>query len=117
VKQPISKSSLSEAQGRLVQLLQNLNFGRIECLRVKAGEPIFEPEPRVIQKLKMGGDNTPRPEAALEDFWLKQQTVEMLTAIANLRDGEVLSIEVKHGLPFAIEIEHRLANAGVSLCA
>ena len=105
MNQPISKSSLSDAQGRLVELLQNLNFGRVECLRVKAGEPTFDPAPRVLRKLKIGGDNSPRSETALPDFWLKQQTIEMLEAIAELGEGEVLSIEVKHGLPFSMEVE------------
>lgn len=105
MNQPISKSSLSEAQCRLVELLQNLNFGRIEGLHVKAGEPIFDPAPRVLRRLKIGGDNNPRPETVLPDFWLKQQTVEMLEAIAELGEGEVLSIEVKHGLPFSMEVD------------
>ncbi len=109
MNQPVSKSSLSEAQSHLVELLQNLNFGRIEGLRVKAGEPTFDPAPRVLRKVKIGGDNNPRPETALPDFWLKQQTIEMLEAIAELGEGEVLSIEVKHGLPFSMEVE--LADA------
>jgi hypothetical protein len=112
VNQTISKSSLSAAQGRLVELLQSLNFGRIEGLHVKAGEPTFEPAPRVLRKLKIGGDNGPRPETSLQDFWLKQQTIEMLEAIAELGDGEVLSIEVKYGLAFAMEFEHRSPKEG-----
>jgi hypothetical protein len=36
----------------------------------------------------------------------------MLQAIADLPDGHVLSIEIKHGLPFAIEIERQLESAG-----
>ena len=107
MNQRTTKSSLSDAQRRLVELLQKLNFGRIEGLHVRDGEPAFEPAPRVIQKLKMGGDNTARPETTLEDFWLKNQTIEMLKAITDLGHGEILSIEVKHGLPFSIEIEHR----------
>jgi hypothetical protein len=112
LNQPISKSALSKGQARLVELLQNLNFGRIEGLRVKAGEPTFEPAPRIVRKLKLGADNSRRPEAALEDFPLKQQTIEMLEAITWLRDGEVLSIEVKHGLAFAMEVEQRSPNDG-----
>jgi hypothetical protein len=112
VNQPISKSSLTEAQGRLVELLQNLNFGRIEGLRVKAGEPTFEPAPRLIQKLKMGGENGPRRETVLPDFWLKAQTIEMLEAIARIGDGQVLAIEVKNGLCFSVEIEHKFVGSG-----
>ena len=117
MNQPITKSSLSEAQRHLVELLQRLNFGRIEGMHVSGGEPIFKPAPRIIQKLKMGGENSPRPETGLEDFRLKHQTIEMLQAIADLRDGDVLSIEVKHGLPFAVEIERRAEHAGGLLYA
>ncbi len=74
---------------------------------MKAGEPSFDRGPRVLRRLKIGGDNGPRPENNLQDFWLKQQTIEMLEVIAEFGDGEVLSIEVKNGLPFAMELEHR----------
>jgi len=118
VNQPITKSALSEAQSRLVELLQRINFGRVERLAVRSGMPVFEPPPRIIQKLKMGGDNAARPEADLPDFFLKRPTVEMLMAIAELGDGEVLAIEVKHGLAFALEIEHPTTeHAGGLLCA
>jgi hypothetical protein len=107
MNQPITKSSLSDAQRHLVDLLQRLNFGRIEGLHVRCGEPVFDPAPRVIQKLKMGGENAPRPEIALDDFLLKHQVIEMLQAIADLPDGFVLTIEVRHGLPHVIEAEER----------
>ena len=102
-----SKSSLSHARRRLIELMQRMNFGRIEGLQVRAGEPVFDPAPRVIRKLKIGGENGPRPEAACGDFWLKHQAVELFEAIASVGEGEVLAIEVKHGLPFSVEIEHR----------
>src|SRR5262245_55603594 len=109
---PTTKSSLSDPQHRLIELMQSLNFGRIEGLRVHSGQPVFEPAPRVIQKLKMGGENGPRPEVGLQDFWLKRQTVEMLRAITELGDGEVSVIEVKHGLPYAVEIERQPSQVG-----
>ena len=109
---PTTKSSLSDPQHRLIELMQFLNFGRIEALLVQGGEPVFEPPPRIIQKLKMGGENGPRLEAGLQDFWLKQQTVEMLRAIAELGDGKVSLIEIKHGLPYAVEIERQADQLG-----
>jgi hypothetical protein len=107
VNQPITKSLLPEPLSRLVELLQRINFGRIERLLVKSGIPVFDPPPRIIQKLKMGGDNAARPEADLQDFFLKRPTIEMLTAITDLGDGEVLSIDIKYGLPFVLEIERQ----------
>ena len=109
---PAAKSSLSESQRHLVELMQRLNFGRIEDLQVRGGEPVFDPAPRVVRKLKIGGENGPRPETTRDDFLLKQQSLEMLEAIAQLGDGEVRVIEVKHGLAFAMEIEHRSASTG-----
>jgi hypothetical protein len=92
--------------------MQTLNFGRIECLQVRNGEPVFDPAPRAVHKMKLGAENSPRPEAELNDFWLKHQTVELFGAIERLGNGQVLSIDVKHGLPFAVEIEHSSQNFG-----
>ena len=100
-----TKSSLSESHRCLVELMQRLNFGRIEDLTVRGGEPVFEPAPRVIQKVKIGGENGPRTELTFADFLLKMQIIELLEAISGLGEGTVLTIDVKHGLPFAVEIE------------
>jgi len=100
-----AKSSLSDPQRRLVELMQRLNFGRIEDLIIRGGEPVFDPAPKVIQKVKIGGENGPRPEVTCEDFLLKKQTIELLETITDRREGKVLAIDVKHGLPFAVEIE------------
>ena len=84
----------------------------LKIRRSIGGEPVFDPAPRVVRKLKIGGENGPRPETTRDDFLLKQQSLEMLEAIAQLGDGEVRAIEVKHGLAFAMEIEHRSARTG-----
>ena len=100
-----TKSSLSESHRCLVELMQRLNFGRIEDLTVRGGEPVFEPAARVIQKVKIGGENGPRTELTCADFLLKKQIIELLEAISGLGEGTVLTIDVKHGLPFVVEIE------------
>ena len=107
MNQPISKSSLSKARCDLVELCQQHPFCRIEGLLVRGGEPVFSPPPRIIQKLRMGGDNSARPESTLPDFWLKKQFVELLETIARLGDGEIRSIEIAHGLPLVVEIVRR----------
>lgn len=109
-----TKLGLKEPQARLIELLQHVNFGRIEHLIVRAGLPVFDPPPKVIQKLKMGGDNSPRPESSLTDFLLKQQAIDLLQTIAEICDGEVLSIDIKYGLPLAVEIEKDVQERGRS---
>jgi hypothetical protein len=108
MSQPILKSSLSEAQRQLVALLQWIHFGRVEDLHVHGGVPLFDPPPRIIRKLTMGAENSPRRGGALPDFWLKPQESEMLQAIADLGDGIVPEIVVQQGLPISLEIEFRL---------
>ncbi len=103
--EPISKSCLPDPHRRLIETMQRLNFGRIENLPVRDGAPIFGPGARFIQKVKIGGDNGPRPEATFDDFLLKKQTIELIETLTDLGDGLVLAIEIKHGLPFALEIE------------
>jgi hypothetical protein len=105
MNQPVLKSSLSKTQSDLVDLCQRHPFSRIERLQVRSGQPVFTPPPRIVQKLRMGGDNGTRPEVGLPDFWLKRQTIELLETIARLGEGEIQSIEIQHGLPFLVEIE------------
>lgn len=105
MSQPTNKSSLTPSSARLIELLQTLNFGRIEALKIQAGQPVFDPPPRVIQKLKIGADNAPRPETGHADFRLKAGVIELLQVIALLDDGEIRSIEVRCGLPVSAEIE------------
>lgn len=105
MSQSITKSSLSPARRRLIEILQALNFGRVEGLQVSNAEPVFDPPPRIVQKFKMGGENGTRPEVDLPDFLLRRPTIELLQVITHLKDGEVAAIEVKHGLPFAVDVE------------
>ena len=105
MKKPNTKSSLTPEQARLVELMQSLNFGRIEALQIRDGQPTFDPLPRVVQKVKMGADNDSRAEIEYADFRLKLGVVELLEAIGKLREGEVRAIEIRFGLPVSAEIE------------
>lgn len=99
-----SKSSLSPARRRLLELMQSINFGRIEFMDVRDGEPVLDPLPHVVREIKLGGDNGPRPEVAIADFCLKAQVVDLWEKLDELGTGTVVSLEVKHGLPFQIVI-------------
>ena len=49
-----TKAGLSATRRKLLERMQRTNFGRLE-LRIQGGEPVFEPPPRVIQDVKLGG--------------------------------------------------------------
>ena len=105
-KRPVqTKLSLSPERRRLVEIMQKIGFGQIQGLQVRSGQPVFAPAPRVVRKIKMGGQNAARSEIARRDFELKKEVRELLGHMSHLRDGIVARIEVKHGLPFSIDIE------------
>ena len=88
-----------------MELMQRVNFGRIEHLAVLGGEPVFDPPPRVVREIKFGGDNRPRPEIAKADFPLKSRVRGLFARLEALGDGVILCIEVQHGLPFKMSVE------------
>ena len=100
-----TKSSLSRERQRLVTLMQELSFGRIENLRVRNGEPVLDGEerPRVIRTYRagraLGRRNAPRPQADAADFALRQEVVDFLTWLDRVRDVVVERLEVVDGLP------------------
>jgi hypothetical protein len=99
-----TKGSLSAARRQLVELMQAMNFGRVEGLTVRSGEPVLDPLPRVVAEVKFCAENGPRPERNATDFPLKDQHLELFAYLDRLEDGHVALIEVKHGLPFKLEV-------------
>jgi hypothetical protein len=94
------KASLSPARRRLLEVLQQVNFGRIESVVIKDGEPFFDSPLRIMREIKFGSENGPRPEIDTSDFLLKSQVVELFVLFGTLRDGTIDVLEIKNGLPF-----------------
>ncbi|MCC6363060.1 MAG: hypothetical protein IT165_06015 [Bryobacterales bacterium] len=101
----MTKAALSAPRQRLLETMQRLNFGRIEDLEIRKGEPLFNPAPRIVQDIKLGAENGPRPELSTADFVLKSQVVEFFEHLTRIGDASVETIEVKHGLPFKLVVE------------
>ena len=99
------KSSLTPSQQKLLAEMQRINFGRIEGLVVRAGEPVLDPRPRIIREIKFGGENGPRAESAKADFALKAQVRDLLAQLEALGDGVIPCIEIQRGLPFRMTLE------------
>ena len=96
---------LSSPKQRLLRLFQAVNFGRVEDLEIRNGEPGFSPAPRVFVELKLDASNCSRPELRLDRFPLRDQVERFFNQIARLNEGTVEVIEVRHGLPFRMIIE------------
>ena len=99
-----TKRALSPARRHLVELMQRLNFGRIEALRICGGEPVLNPSPTVIREYKFCAENGPRPEAGRPDCRLKNQVCALMQLLDDLGNGVIEVLTVKHGLPFHAEL-------------
>ncbi len=108
-------SKLSPARRQLVALMRHVDFGRIENLLVLKGEPVLDPAPRVVREIKLDAEPGSRPGGGsgggggTEDFALKHQVVAMLRRLDELGNGRVELMEVKHGLPFRMNVEGAIA--------
>ncbi|HOY62648.1 MAG TPA: hypothetical protein PK745_05655 [bacterium] len=96
---------MTPARRRLVTLMLELNFGYIEILHVKDGEPCFRPPPRVIHDVVFGRENDAHACSIKEDFVLKRQVAELLEQIERIQDGMIHSLTVQNGLPVRMKLE------------
>ena len=99
------KLLLSPSQQRLVALMQEINFGRIEALVFRVGEPVLEPPPHIVYSFKAGGEKGARLEAGSTDFVLKRGVVDLFECFRRHGAGVVRIIVVTNGLPHRWEIE------------
>jgi hypothetical protein len=104
----MTKQMLSEPWQWVVTLMQDRNFGRIVFL-VRAGKPDLTRSVRTVRTVKpAGGENGPRPEAHSADFEVRKEVMTLVEQVAKAADGAEVTVEVKHGLPFLIEIAEEL---------
>lgn len=95
----IMKGHLSAPRRRLVEVLQEIGFGRIEDLLVRDGEPVLEPPPRVLRDIRLGRCASPHPMRAAADFALRREVVDLFALFDRERHLVVERIEAQNGLP------------------
>ena len=105
----VNKAHLTPPKRRLIELMQDINFGRITNIPVRDGEPELTPDTVIEREIKLGGQSGPRPERDQDDFILKQEVVALLDPLARGGGGELCLHATKHGLRFLRGIEERPA--------
>src|SRR5450756_2154288 len=93
-----SKSTLSGPRQRLQEVIDEIYFGKIETTIVN-GEPDFSQPPKLTKEIKIGNETLPRHERSNADFELKAQFIDLFHQLDRLKDGSVVTIEVRHSLP------------------
>jgi hypothetical protein len=102
--QPVTLLDLLPSEAAFVAAMQQLGFGRFECLQIRDGELVFNPEPVTVRDIKFGSPVTigKQSSAACE---LRPQIAEFFAYVRDVAAGEIRELEVRHGLPFSMEIE------------
>jgi hypothetical protein len=97
--QPVYTAPFSASRQALVRLCQDINFGQIQNLYVRHGDPVWDPAPTVLSEIKLDVEDAPRPEAELPDFKLSTEIQRLTCQLDQLKDGRIEKIEVRGGVP------------------
>ena len=99
-------SSLSTARKKLLELIDETHFGRIEATILR-GEPDFSQPPTITKEIKLGLARPARSERNRAYFAIKSQFIELFDQLDRLRDGSIVTIEVRHSLPARLIVAER----------
>ena len=100
---PQRTQDLSAGQRALVELMNEQQFGRIENMPVRGGQPILDRDVKVVRVARLGGESYPLKLTNAEEFELKRQVRDLFHELALLEHGTVVRLEFRHGLPFLLE--------------
>jgi hypothetical protein len=97
---PAVASSLTPPLREFVSLLQRIEYGCVENLRIVQGEPILSPQPLIRREVKFGVEPRRYPPTETQDYQLKKQVIDLLQMFRSIGNGVVELLEIKGGLPF-----------------
>jgi len=106
----VTKTDLSAPRARLIELMQDLNFGRIEGLEVRDGEPQLDPPPTAVRLFLFGKANGPNESRSRDDFALKRKLVELFEIFDRERSLSIQELMVDNGLPIRMTVAGRVRD-------
>jgi hypothetical protein len=114
---PQRTQELRPGQRSLLELMQEHQFGRIENMPVRVGEPILNSDLRVVRIARLGSESDGTKFVVNKESELKKQVRDLFEELERLHDGMVIRLEFRHGLPFLLEttptvVPFRTASSG-----
>ena len=109
----LATSDLRASERAFVVAMQRLGFGRFEFLRIDSGELVLDPWPTTVRGVKFGSEDLGTSRTVPDEFQLKRQVTELFEYVRAAEAGEIRILEIRHGLPFSMEVE--LAGARLAV--
>jgi len=101
---PCFTGDLAPAEQRSLAAMRKIGFGRFEYVQIREGQIVLDPWPVAVRDVKFGveatDERTTRP-----DCQLKRQVAEFFEYTRDVEAGEIRTLEIRHGLPFSMEVE------------
>jgi hypothetical protein len=94
---------LSDQQRAVLELMRAHQFGRIENMSIRAGQPVLDQDLKVVRVASLGGESGGTKVPARDEFELKRSVCDLFDELARLRHGTLVKLEFKRGLPCRLE--------------
>jgi len=101
---PVTTQDLLPSEVAFIEAMQQLGFGLFECLQIRSGELVLNPAPVTVRHIKFGTPATTGKTSGVTSE-LRQQLAEFFAYVREADAGEIRTLEIRHGLPFAMEID------------
>lgn len=97
----ISLDSLSPGRRRLVKLVLAIGHGKIEGLKIRYGEPVFNPPPRIVRRAVFGKGKGPHPPLASRNLVLNAQFIWLFRQLGQ-RSFTIQELSITDNFPVQI---------------
>jgi len=108
MKDITAKTTLSSARKYLVELMQDINYGRIERLQIRDGEPVFDPPPIRLKLFLFGKQNGPNTSSRNDGFALKKKVVELFEVFDREQSLSIHELVIDNGLPIRMTVANEI---------
>jgi hypothetical protein len=101
---PCFTGDLTASEQHFLAAMREVGFGRFEYVQIREGEIVLDPWPGAVRDVKFGAEAADE-RAARPDCQLKRQVAEFFEYTRDVEAGEIRTLEIRHGLPFSMEVE------------
>jgi len=103
-----TKTTLSSPRKYLIELMQDINYGRIERLQIRGGEPIFDPPPTRLKLFLFGKENGPNASRKNDGFAIRKKVAELFEVFDREQTLSIHELVIDNGLPIRMTVANEI---------